>query len=80
MSLNSSNRELNEKYSLLKKDNSQSNSDLAFKTCAKAISPATISRMLGIDFNEKVSDEHISVEDQKFLTKINEGMHKTRTD
>ena len=49
---------------------------LAFRTHVTEISPLTVCNMFDLDFNERKSEERISVEDRRFLNKLSNGIHR----
>ena len=49
---------------------------LAFRTHVTEISPLTVCNMFDLDFNERKSEERISVEDRRFLDKLSYGIHR----
>ena len=49
---------------------------LAFRTHVTEISPLTVCNMFDLDFNERKSEERITVEDRRFLNKLSSGIHR----
>ena len=49
---------------------------LAFRTHVTEISPLTVCNMFDLDFNERKSEERISVEDHRFLEKLSNGINR----
>ena len=49
---------------------------LAFRTHVTEISPLTVCNMFDFDFNERKSEERVSVEDRRFLDKLSDGIHR----
>ena len=47
-----------------------------FRTHVTEISPLTVSRMFELDFNERTTDDKISVEDRRFLNIVSTGIHR----
>ena len=47
-----------------------------FRTHVTEISPLTFSRMFELDFNERTTDDKISVEDRRFLNIVSTGIHR----
>ena len=47
-----------------------------FRTQTKEISPVQITKMFELEFNERKSDDKVSVEDRKFLMKVQNGIHQ----
>ncbi|XP_006822329.1 uncharacterized protein LOC102807461 [Saccoglossus kowalevskii] len=48
----------------------------AYKTQAKEINPVQLKKMFEVDFNERSSEEKVSIEDKRFLTKVSDGIHQ----
>ena len=49
---------------------------LTFRTHVTEISPLTVCNMFDLDFNERKSEERVSVEDRRFLEKLSDGIHR----
>ena len=50
---------------------------VAFRTKVQEVSPSEVSRMFERDFKETTPDKEISFEDQLFVQKMSEGIHRT---